>query len=329
MSETSIIFIIVCGIFGGLALWSLVAARHFAKRHPATGRFVGLGDQRLHCLERSGPKDHKKAAPTFVLIHGASGNARDMDEALGEKLANFGNVLSFDRPGQGWSARKSERAAGAPDHQAKILAQALIALNLERALVVGHSFGAAVALALARAMPNQVEGLILLAPASHPWPGGGISWHNQVAAKPIIGPIFARIFPALLGPLVIPSILPYVFKPDGVPSNYAERTGLTLLLRPKSFRANAIDMVDLLSHLRRLSPSYRELKVPTLIIAGAKDTIVRNDLHAEALAREISGARLVVLPGVGHMPGWSAGEEVTRLITQFMHTQTMDLAMKA
>lgn len=298
-----------------LFLTTLAGRTVINRRYPACGRLVrpSIGPD-IHVIERGQAKADR---PAIVIIHGASGNARDSDEALGKPLSAVAHILSFDRPGHGWSGRARGRAAASPDHQAVRLAAALADMGIERCVLIGHSFGAAVACALALAIPQKLVGLVLIAPATHPWPGGGISWHNRVAALPIIGHLFAWLFPLPLGFFVMPKVLPDIFQPRPVPDAYAVRAGVALCLRPHSFRANARDVVDLLGHVTRLSPRYREITAPTLIIAGQNDEIVYNSLHAERLAREIAGARLVVLPDTGHMPQWTAPDETLRLMSQF------------
>lgn len=304
---------------GLLALFVLTrtGTRLLEQRFPPNGRMVEVGlAEPVHIIERMTDDAHADRPP-FILIHGASGNARDLDMALGDRLSKFARVMSTDRPGSGYSGRAESREASAPDHQAGRLLAALAELGIERTVLVGHSFGAAVATAAAVIAPHRVAGLILITPATHPWSGEGISWHNKVTAMPVIGWLFSRLFALPLGLILLPKFLPVVFEPNPVPKGYINMIGASLVLRPKSFQANARDLVDLAGHLKRLSPAYRQIAAPTLIIAGAEDDIVSNALHAEALAREIAGAHLIELRGIGHMPHWAARDETVRLISEF------------
>lgn len=303
----------VGGLYGG----ARAAARQYEKLYPPNGRKIALEDGlSLHLIEREASDGETQSLP-LVLLHGASGNARDSDEALGALLSTDARVLSVDRPGHGWSERRPEREAAAPDAQAKLIARALRDIGVGRAVIVGHSLGASVACALALVAPEMVAGLVLIAPATHPWPGGGISWHNHVAATDVFGPFFASLFPPVVGPLVMSRVLPSIFAPNPVPPDYAERIGAALVLRPQHFHANAVDIVDLNQHLERLSAHYPDITAPTLAIAGAEDRIVSNAIHAAGLVRDIPGARLVELPGIGHMAHWAATETVARLIKEF------------
>jgi pimeloyl-ACP methyl ester carboxylesterase len=293
-----------------LALVTVIGARRLEAAHPPEGRRVDVGGEVVHVVER-GDRD----APALVLIHGASGNYRDLLIPLGETLARSHRVIAIDRPGHGASTRRT-RALAAPDAQGRVIAAALRAVGVERAVVVGHSFGAAVALGLALEAPDLVAGLVLLAPVSHPWGPGGISWHNKVVAAPVIGPAFAALFPYPLGRLTISSVLPSVFRPDPVPEGYLTRVVPDLVLRPSAFRANAEDVVALQDNVTRLAHRYGTITAPVLVLEGARDPIVRNDIHAAGIAEVMPQAERVALP-TGHMPHWAATADVLARIGTF------------
>ena len=80
------------------------------------------------------------------------------------------------------------------------------------------------------------------------------------------------------------------------------------------FRTNAEDVAGLYRFVARQSRRYGAIRAPTAIVSGDADTIVWTNLHSRSLEREIPGARLVVLPGVGHMPHHAAPDIVVREI---------------
>ncbi len=82
------------------------------------------------------------------------------------------------------------------------------------------------------------------------------------------------------------------------------------MLRPSTFEANLQDLDGLYDFLARQRPRYPQIAAPTVIIAGDADPIVRTPVHAEAMARDVPGARLVVLPGTGHMLHYTASDAV-------------------
>jgi pimeloyl-ACP methyl ester carboxylesterase len=99
-----------------------------------------------------------------------------------------------------------------------------------------------------------------------------------------------------------------------VPASYAWRIGAMLAIRPASFVANCRDIADLYGHVVRLAARYHQIAAPAEIVTGDYDSILAPPLHAYALARDLPGARLTVLPGAGHMPHWSRTAEIVAAI---------------
>lgn len=276
---------------------SAIGAVAITRRHPPHGRFVRVAGQRIHVIETD-PGAGDGRLPV-LLIHGASANLDELRAALGPHLSDR-RAIYFDRPGHGHSERGS-RAMASPVEQARIAAGLLDALGIERALVVGHSLGASVASALAVHHPDKVAGLVFVAPATHPWPGG-VTWYYSASDLPFVGAAFAWTLALPIGALVLRASAAGVFRPESMPPDYPRYARIALVLRPWTFLANARDVAGLKPHLAVLSKRYPEITVPTVIVTGDADAVVWPSIHAEGLKRDIAGARLVVIPGGGHMP---------------------------
>ena len=303
----------ICAGLAGLAAASFATtvflSRRWEARYPAVGRRVEIGPGRLHVVE-SGPA----AGRAVVLIHGGSGNFADPLEALAARLAAEGfRVFAVDRPGHGWSDRIGGRSATSPVRQAGYIRAALARCGVEEAIVVVHSLAGVVGLAMALEAPEFTRGLALLAPVSHPWPGG-VTWYYTLAATPVVGALFRWLVAPLAGLAMMRGSLIETFAPNPVPPAYVERTRLKLVLRPWQFLANAQDFVDLHAATVALSSRYREISAPTAIVMGAEDTLVSADIHARACAREIPGATLQMLEGIGHSPHFAAPDTVVAAI---------------
>ncbi len=311
----------------GLALWSAAAIADIERRFPPTGRFVEVDGVRIHVVDRAAAAGFE-TAPPLLFIHGASGNALDPLTALGPLVPDGRRALFVDRPGHGWSARgagdDSSLATGpgeppadggtangdgrvtetggmaAPAAQARVLGRLLDRLGIGEAVVVGHSFGGAVAAALAAERRDLVAGLVLVAPVSHPWPGG-IAWYYRLAGTPGLGEIFAWTSAWPMGRLLVDGAIAEAFAPEPVPAGYFARTGTALVLRAPEFLANARDVASLKANLAAFVPRYPEITAPTVVVTGDRDAVVYPEIHAEGLARDIPGARLVRIPGAGHM----------------------------
>jgi pimeloyl-ACP methyl ester carboxylesterase len=284
------------------------------RANPPAGRFVDIDGGRLHVVEL-GAVD----APPVLLLHGASGNLNDLRMALGEKLAERYRVILVDRPGHGWSDRPGGGADALPSAQAKLIHQALVSLGVQRPIVLGHSWSGALATAYALAYPDEVRGLVLLAPVTHPWPGG-IGWINDVVAWPVIGPLIAHTLVLPAGYFMLKPGVAGVFSPDTPPPDYNARTGVAMLLRPREFIANAQDLAVLKEFVRAQSSRYGDIKVPVEIIAGDKDPVVYTDIHSRAIAQQIPQAKLTILPGVGHMVQYAATDKAVQAIDQIAAT---------
>lgn len=206
-----------------------------------------------------------------------------------------------DRPGAGYSQRGGADMA-APDRQARLIAGLMSELGLEQAVIVGHSLGAGVAAAFAVEFPARTLGLVLISPATHPWPGGDVTWYYHWVNMPVLGWVFTETLAIPLANLVYRDVLKGVFSPDKVPRDYPERSGTRLVLRPANFRHNAADVGQFFTHVTRLSKRYGEISAPTVIVTGDSDTVVLPEIHSAGLARDIAGSRLVTLPTTGHMP---------------------------
>jgi pimeloyl-ACP methyl ester carboxylesterase len=278
---------------------NMIASR-VAARFPPQGRFIDVDGGRLHVIER-GPA---QPLATIVLLHGASSNAADSMLALGGDLSKRYRVLAFDRPGHGWSERLGGRNDALPAQQATLIARALAKDNAGPVIIVAHSLAGAVGTSLALEHANRVAGLVLLAPVSHPWPGG-IAWYYNVAATPVLGPLFAWTMAAPTGYALMPGAITSVFAPQIPPVDFIDAARISLVLRPANFEANAQDMQNLLAYVQARQGIYGAIDMPTTIITGDQDTTVSPDIHSRALAAQIVGAKLIVMPGVGHQPHYA------------------------
>jgi pimeloyl-ACP methyl ester carboxylesterase len=308
--------LVLAALVGAGLVITRIAARRIEAAHPPAGRFVDVDGGRLHVLDLAPSSASAAEAGTLwpvVLIHGASGNLGDLRFALGDRLAQTRRVVLVDRPGHGWSDRPGGKADASPARQAALIAQALDGIGLDRFVLVGHSLGGTVAAAFARAYPERVAGLVLLAAVTHPW-RGALDWHYNVGAMPVVGATFARAAALPIGEVLLEMGARKVFLPQAMPADYLARAGIRLLLRPAEFVVNAQDVAALRAFVRMQAPHYRDIAMPTVVLTGDADTTVSPTLHSRAIAAVLPDARLVVLAGVGHMPQHVATDEVIAAI---------------
>jgi pimeloyl-ACP methyl ester carboxylesterase len=285
----------------GAAVLSVAATRVLVARieaaHPPAGRFVEIDGRRMHLVDlpaAAGAAD----APAIVFLHGAVATLVDPLTAFQPALAGTARLVFIDRPGHGYSGRRDDGDAD-PAVQADAIAGLLSAIGVQKAVLVAHSFGGAVAAAFAVRHPAATAGLVLLAPATHPWPGG-IDWTYRLVGSQLGGRVMAETITTPLGLMLLPAGFAAVFSPERAPDGLIEKTAARLALRPRAFHASALDIRGLKSRLADFFPRYREIRAPTAILAGDRDGVVSTDIHARALAAAVPGARLTVLAGAGH-----------------------------
>lgn len=287
-----------------------VGAFLIERRHPPVGSFATVNGTRMHYVLVPGPSEPDM--PPVVFIHGASGNLKDMMLSLRSSLEGRAQLLFLDRPGHGWSERGSDNED--PDGQARTIAALMDEVGIDRAIIVGHSFGGASAVAFALGHPEKVAGLVLVSAATHPWPGGKTSWYYPIAATPVIGWLFTQTVTGPIGTSRIAAATACVFAPNKVPGDYVERASIPLVLRPTAFHSNAVDVNGLYDYAIANQPRYTTIKTPTVVISGDADTVVYEEIHSTGLARDIPGAELVWVKNLGHQPDWIAPELVTAAI---------------
>lgn len=289
--------ILAATVVGGCAI---VTDRRAAAReaeaeaaYPPTGQILDVDGRRVHAHVQG-------TGPDLVLIHGASGNTRDFTFALVERLAQDYRVIAFDRPGLGWSDSLGE-AGVSPSMQASVLQKAAEQLDVRKPIVLGHSYGGAVALAWALTDTQDVAALVVLSGATMPWPGG-------------LGPYYAVTGSRIGSATVIPAITAFatsqqtdrvveaIFEPAAAPAGYTDYVGIGLTMRRDTLRANALQVTRLKAHVARMSVLYDKIDLPVEVVHGTADTVVPADIHAKPLTARLPDARLELIEGAGHMP---------------------------
>ncbi|SHJ21866.1 alpha/beta fold hydrolase [Wenxinia saemankumensis] len=297
-----------------LTLWIGRAARRRAARvdaaYPPIGRIVDVGGVPVHALVRG-------TGPDLVLIHGASGNLRDFLPLM-DRLEGRYRTIALDRPGLGHSGRPDPRHDGAFSgtaeslrDQVRLLSGAARALGAERPLVLGHSYGGAVALAWAIEAP--AAGIVDLSGVAMPWPGG-LGWRYRVMRSRLGGAIVPLLVAAGATRAMMAAGVASVLAPNPVPEGYAETVGAELILAPRRWRANGRQLNALRPQVARMAEDYAALTLPIEIVHGRQDSTVPIEIHSIPLAARVASANLTVLEGAGHAPHHSHPDAVIAAI---------------
>jgi pimeloyl-ACP methyl ester carboxylesterase len=293
-------------VLTALTAWRVSArGAALAAQFPPTGQFVQVDGRQVHAIVAG-------AGPDVVLIHGASGNARDVTLALQADLAKTFRVTAFDRPGLGWSDPIADDSLKG---QAIHLARAAQALGISDPVLVGQSYGGSVALAWALHAPLKPKSLVLISAPSLPWPGKLDIWYRITKTAPgraIALPLAAAFVPES----VVDAAITGVFAPDPVPEGYGQAIAAPLALRLGSLGVNAAHVNALRDQLVAMEPLYAGLTLPIEVLHGTADTIVPLAIHSDPLSHLLPNARLTTLEGTGHMPHFSRRTEVLAAITR-------------
>jgi pimeloyl-ACP methyl ester carboxylesterase len=305
--------IIVVAVLMVLALVTQAGVFVLERLHPPGGKRIQVSGAALNVVEL-GPDD--AAGLPIVLVHGASSNLEAMRRPLGDLLARHHRVILIDRPGHGFSTRERE-VDSTPAIQAKMIDEVLEKLGTGPVILVVHSLAGALGARMALDYPKRVAGLVMLAPVTHPW-FGGVGWYNMAVTTPVIGPLLAYTMTLPLGVLLADQGARRVFLPQAMPENFVEDTATLLLLRPREFLANACDLVTLKQAVAEQAPLYSGIKAPVTVIAGDADKTVSTSIHSRPFAATVPNAKLIVLPGMGHMIQTAAPELVVSEIEAMM-----------
>jgi len=291
-------------VVAGLVLFTAWTAHQVEKKLPPRGHFIVVDGARIHYLDEG-------TGPTLLFVHGLSGQMHIFTHSLLAKLRHDFRVVILDRPGSGYSTLPA-KASATITAQAQFIRRFAQELKLGRPLIVGHSLGGAIALALALNHPEQVAGLALLAPVTHrpervPPPFDGIA-----IASPLLRRLIAWTFATPLSIVNRERALAMLFGPEPVAPDFAVRGGGLLNLRPCSFIGASAELMATNDEFDEMPARYEDLTLPVGILYGSGDRILDPAAQGKALAVKVAGADLELIEGGGHMiPITSADRSAT------------------
>jgi pimeloyl-ACP methyl ester carboxylesterase len=292
---------VVCGLVG----YTAYTARQVERADPPRGRFLDLDGCRIHYVDEG-------AGPPLFLIHGLGGQLGNFTYALVGRLAKEFRVIAVDRPGSGYSTRP----AGADPRlraQGALMAKAIGALKLDRPLVVGHSLGGAISLAIGLDHPECASGLALIAPVTQVVETVPAPFRGLDIKSPLVRRIVAWTLATPLGIIGADRVLGQVFGPERVPPDFITLGGGALGLRPKSFYATSTDLEAVNDGFAEMIARYPTLTLPVGILFGKGDQLLDYRIHGLKTKDQIPKLDLALMEG-GHMLPVTAPEAVADFI---------------
>jgi pimeloyl-ACP methyl ester carboxylesterase len=294
MSTTETVLLVILAVLVVLILGNVVFQVTAERKNPPIGVFIECDGVRLHYIERG-----DAAAPCVVLFHGNGTMIQDLIlSGLVDRLARNYRVLCFDRPGFGYSHRPRTRIWTATT-QAALFAKALDQLGVRNPVVLGHSWGTLVAIALALQSGYTVGGLVLA--SGYYFPTFRMDfWLMSAPALPLLGDLMRYTISPIISWAMMPKLIRTLFAPRAVPPEFKNEFPISLSLRPKQLRAAAEESAFLIPAAAQLQLQYGSIRCPVRIVHGKRDQLIEADqsrrLH-EALPRSV----LYLVEDAGHM----------------------------
>ncbi|MDQ9171879.1 alpha/beta hydrolase [Oxalobacteraceae bacterium R-40] len=294
----------------GVALTSAALyVNHKKKRaeweNPPQGKFIHVNGVRLHYVERG-------SGTPLVLLHGSTAMAQDFClSGLVELAAQNYRVIVFDRPGYGYSERPRNRLWG-PQAQAELIHEALEQIGVSQAIVLGHSWGTLVAMALALDYPESVRSLVLASGYYYPT----LRPEVPIAAQrlvPVIGDVMRYTTTPIMMRMMWPFLAKRIFHPNAVPPHF-KNFPVWMAARPLQIRASAEEFTYAIPSVMSLRKRYKDLRVPLMILAGSEDRMTYVSKHSQRLHDELPESELRLIAGAGHMVHHVAPDQVMEAV---------------
>lgn len=290
-----------------LALWAwtpdIPRATLEAKYANQDSRFIEVEGVRLHMRDTGA-----KAAPVVLLLHGFGASLHTWEEWV-KPLEQTYRVVRIDLPGAGLTG--SDPTGVYSDERTLVIVNKLLdRLGIQKASVIGNSIGGRIAWRLAAQSPARVEKLVLISPDGFASPG------FEYGKAPSV-PGFLRLMRyALPKSIMRMNLSPAYANPATLTDELLSRYHALLLL-PGQREAMFDRMAQTI--LRDPIPILQQIQAPTLLVWGEQDALIPV-ANAQDYLRALPSAKLVTLPGVGHLPQEEAPTTSLAVVLAFLTT---------
>ena len=273
--------------------------------HSEHSRFVDLNGVRMHYQEAGDTK-----SPAMILLHGFASSTLVWSKVFLDLAAAGFRVIAPDMLGYGYSG-KPRNGEYTIAGQARLISELLDRLRIKRALVVGSSYGGAVAATCALDYPGRVEKLVLV----------GTVNNNRPLDFKLMRVFGAPVFGDVVSPLLIGSRRLLRMRMKKVYDRHSwvldERR---VDARHQPLRASATQRAIIRTvrswDAERISRDAHLIQQPTLLLWGENDPEIPL-ADGERLHNAIRGSRLIVFLNCGHLPHEEFPEAFTKIVNDF------------
>ena len=251
------------------------------------------------------------SGPDILFIHGAPGSIEDWLPVTDGLAAKY-RLTFYDRPGYGYS--DALKGGYNQIRQADVAFALIEMLNLANPVVVGHSFGGSIALAMAVRRPKQIKVFISVGARAYPKAKSPVIFHLLKA--PIIGKLILAIQRSALGQNMLRSAIHKMFHPNesSIPPDFIE-TRVSQWLSNGNMISLAHEDTNSSSVLREISQHYHEIEQHFVVVHGSEDHSIPVE-DAMNLYSDLKDAQLIILPNTGHMVQFIRTDELARIISE-------------
>ena len=288
---STILGVIALAILAPVA-FTFFIARRVTKGFPPEGKFLDVGADRVHYTDRG-------TGPAIVFVHGLCGNLRNFAYLDMDRLARSHRVIVIVRPGAGRSVRGADSPANIYA-QAHMVAQCIEKLGLDKPVLVGHSLGGAISLAVGLNHPQVIRRLALIAPLTHAESAPPGAFGGLVLPSPLVRRLVSWTLAIPLSIINSRKAIAAVFAPETMPKDFPFKGGGLLGLRPHVFYAASSDLVAAPEDLPDMERRYASMTVPVDVLYGRGDRILNVKRQGEALKQKLDRVNLRIIDG-GHM----------------------------
>ena len=267
-----------------------------------TATVAELADPDSQFMDVNGVQVHYKIAgsgePVMVLLHGFGASTYSWHKVMAP-LAEQGTVIAFDRPAFGLTERPmpgswTEENPYSADFSVKLAIGLMDQLGVDKAVLVGHSAGAGIALKTALDYPQRVNGLVLVDPALASRPGMP-KWLENTPQLQRMGPFLSRALAGKEGDAFLEASWH-----DFSKFTEADREAYNKPLRVADWDVALWEFTKA-NTSTDLTTRLGEVKLPVLVISGDDDRIIPMD-EIERITQTLPNAEFVVMPACGHVP---------------------------
>jgi pimeloyl-ACP methyl ester carboxylesterase len=275
---------------------------------------------REHFVESDGVRIHwadvgeASGSTPVVLIHGLT-NSYLTWSRVAPLLAADRRVLMPDLPGHGQSERPN--AGYALGWYAQVIAHWLEVVGVEKADIVGHSFGGGIAQMLLLECPERIRRLVLVAAGGL---GKAVGWWLRLASLPGVVEHLGQPFMALGTRLALRGAHGGVTPQDILAlSRYNSKAGSA-----RAFARSVRDVINWRGQVRNFGQRAGEIEKlpPMLVLWGDRDRLIPI-AQGRAFADSLEGAQFQVFPGSGHYLHNEHPEEFVRVVRAFLDDPTV------